>query len=298
MLVSFIIPFYKSELYIGETIQSVLDCGYPKVEICLINDGSIDGSQVICNQYKDRFPDNITILQHESGLNKGVSASRGIGVEAARGDVIFFLDSDDVLLPGIVGKYVDIFQRSVDIVMIHGKIKLIGTTSSHVDIEKEFDLGSKDKKYLLSEEPYFLRENHICNSTACFRKESVTNLDFSYQQAFQVEDWVLWTLLSERGMFYYVPEPVTKYRYHETSATHEVNRKGHMYYIFTRVELYMVLVARMSDIKIKRKVSHLLYENLNMLYGTYSKNSRQRFAFRLPILSFTKDYIKSLINRK
>lgn len=298
MLVSFIVPFYKSESFISEAIESVLDCGYSDFELYLINDGSPDNSQSICQQYKDQFPGHITILQHELGLNKGVSASRKLGVEAARGDLIFFLDSDDVLMPGIVDKYVEIFKRSADIILIHGKIKLIGSTESLIDIENAFDLGPVEKQYVLAAEPYFLLENHICNSTACFRKKSILGLDFSYEQAFQVEDWILWTLFSERGRFCYFPEPVAKYRYHETSATHEVNSKGHMYYIFTRVELYMVLAAKIRDKNIKARVTQLLYDNLNMLYNTYSKGSRKRFAFSLPIISFVKDYIKSLIDRK
>jgi glycosyltransferase involved in cell wall biosynthesis len=290
MLFSFIIPFFNSEAHIATTIQSVVDCQYEEFEILLINDGSKDKSLQICQSFQKRYPLKIRILEHEGQKNKGVSASRRLGVELSQGQFIYFLDSDDILLPRVITRYLEVFSRDEQVILIHGKIELLSRTTSEIDLEKAFDLGPVEKHYNLSDEPYFLTENHICNSTACFRKESISGLDFSFPQAFQIEDWILWTLLSERGRFCYIPEPIVQYRYHENSATFEVNKKGYVYYLYSRLELYMVVNARAQTKLVLDKASILLYE--------YSKSNPRRLAFRLFRKAFIKDFVKSIIKRK
>jgi hypothetical protein len=184
------------------------------------------------------------------------------------------------------------------VVLIHGKIDQVSDQPATLDLEKEFDLGTSDRKYKLSNEPYFLSGNCICNSTVCLRKSILDGVDFQYDQAFQVEDWVLWTLLSEKGKFYYVAQPVIDYRVHPQSATFIVAKKGYVYYTYTKIELYMVLLTKVESRTLKKKISNLLYEHLGMLFKFYSKGQSGKLSYELINNTFVKDYIKAIIGKK
>lgn len=101
MLVSIIIPIYNVEKYIVRCIESVLNQTYRQLEVILVDDSSSDGSMQKARDYIERVPDNGTptfiFLRHEN--NRGVSAARNTGVDVATGSYIYFLDSDDEILP-------------------------------------------------------------------------------------------------------------------------------------------------------------------------------------------------------
>jgi glycosyltransferase involved in cell wall biosynthesis len=92
-LVSIIIPCYNAELYIQVTIESALKQAYENTEIIVIDDGSTDNTFELAGRYRDR---GIIILHQE---NKGGSAARNKGIEAATGEWLQFLDADDILHP-------------------------------------------------------------------------------------------------------------------------------------------------------------------------------------------------------
>ena len=90
-LVSVIIPVYNVEDFIGECINSVLNQTYKNIEVILVDDGSTDGSGEICNTYSD---ERITVIHQE---NKGLAEARNVGIAAANGEYIYFIDSDDYI---------------------------------------------------------------------------------------------------------------------------------------------------------------------------------------------------------
>lgn len=89
--ISVIIPVYNVESYLEDTIESVLKQSYTNIEIILINDGSTDNSQKVCESYAAQY-DFIYLINQENG---GLSKARNIGVKEATGEYIIFLDSDD-----------------------------------------------------------------------------------------------------------------------------------------------------------------------------------------------------------
>ena len=91
---SVIIPIYKTEAYIDQCVQSVLDQTFKDYEIILVDDGSPDRCPDICDAYDTKF-DNITALHKENG---GLSSARNAGIEHASGEYLLFLDSDDMLI--------------------------------------------------------------------------------------------------------------------------------------------------------------------------------------------------------
>src|SRR5262245_29579160 len=97
--VSIITIFLNAEPYLDEAIRSVLSQSYDNWELLLVDDGSIDGGTGIAKRYARSFPRKIHYLDHDGHQNKGMSASRNLGVSYAMGEHIAFLDADDVWLP-------------------------------------------------------------------------------------------------------------------------------------------------------------------------------------------------------
>ncbi len=97
-LISIIIPVYNSAQYIEECIKSVLEQTYKCFEALLIDDGSDDGSREICEDICKKDERFIIIRQEHIG----VSAARNRGLEKAKGQYLFFLDSDDVIHPRLL----------------------------------------------------------------------------------------------------------------------------------------------------------------------------------------------------
>lgn len=91
IFISIIIPVYNVSAYLRQCLESVINQSYSHLEIIVVNDGSTDNSLSICEEYalKD---DRIRLINQE---NKGLSGARNTGIDAATGDYILFIDSDD-----------------------------------------------------------------------------------------------------------------------------------------------------------------------------------------------------------
>src|SRR6266542_3309857 len=99
LLVSVVVPFWNASAFLEEAIASVFAQTFQSWELLLIDDGSSDGSTEIAKRYAERFPGRVRYFEHERHANRGVAASRNLGVRHAKGPYIAFLDADDVWLP-------------------------------------------------------------------------------------------------------------------------------------------------------------------------------------------------------
>ena len=94
-LISIVVPVYKTAALLPRCVDSLLAQTYPNIEIILVDDGSPDGAGALCEQYAAQH-DSITAISQE---NRGVSAARNAGIEAACGAYLGFVDSDDWIEP-------------------------------------------------------------------------------------------------------------------------------------------------------------------------------------------------------
>lgn len=90
-LITVILNMYNAEKYAKKCLDSIVAQTYKNLEILIINDGSIDNTLEICNSYSD---ERIKIISQE---NKGLSISRNVGIDNAKGEYLFFVDSDDFI---------------------------------------------------------------------------------------------------------------------------------------------------------------------------------------------------------
>lgn len=92
-LISVIIPVYNVKNYLCDCIDSVLNQKYQNFETILVDDGSTDGSEIICDEYSRKYP-HIRVIHKENG---GPSSARNIGVFVSKGEYICYVDSDDII---------------------------------------------------------------------------------------------------------------------------------------------------------------------------------------------------------
>ncbi|NFO86965.1 glycosyltransferase family 2 protein [Clostridium botulinum] len=183
-LVSIIIPVYNSSKTIKETIKSVLVQNYKKFEIIVIDDCSTDESFEIlkCLSDKDK---KINLYRNKKNL--GVSKTRNLGIELAKGEFICFLDSDDIWNPLKLEEQIKyINKQNSDI--CYTSYEMIDTFTG----DKSIRIIPKDINY-----KGLLKENIICCSTIMIKSNLLKENKF--EENFFHEDFVLWLKLLKLG---------------------------------------------------------------------------------------------------
>lgn len=114
--ISIIVPVYNVEAYLALSIQSARDQSYDEIEIVCVNDGSPDGSGSIL-ELAARADSRIVVVEKENG---GLSSARNAGLDAATGDYVCFLDSDDLLVSNACETIVAAFEKTGADVVTYG----------------------------------------------------------------------------------------------------------------------------------------------------------------------------------
>ena len=120
-LVSAIIIFRDEERFLPEAVESVLSQDGPYWELLLVDDGSRDGSTAMARQYALQYPGRVHYLEHGGHANRGMSATRNLGLAHARGGLVAFLDADDLWLPGKLAEQAKLFTRHPEVALVYGR---------------------------------------------------------------------------------------------------------------------------------------------------------------------------------
>ncbi|HJU06174.1 MAG TPA: glycosyltransferase family A protein [Nitrospiraceae bacterium] len=121
-LVSAIIIFFNEERFLEEAVESVFHQTYDTWELILVDDGSSDGSPKIARRYADTFPHRVRYVEHPEHQNRGMSASRNLGLRHARGAYIALLDADDVWVSTKIEEQVAILESHPEAAMVYGPL--------------------------------------------------------------------------------------------------------------------------------------------------------------------------------
>ena len=139
MKISVIIPVYNVEQYVRRCLESVImqDNGGADIECILVDDCGKDRSMEIVRQIVADYqgPIQFVLLAHEH--NRGLSAARNTGIDAATGDYILFVDSDDWLLANAISKFVNALKKYPDLDMVIGNYYLRSREKLFYDVEEE-----------------------------------------------------------------------------------------------------------------------------------------------------------------
>lgn len=207
-MVSAIIPMFNAESYIAETIESVNSQTYPNVEIVVVDDGSTDASYTLVQELvlTSRFP--ITLINQ---VNSGVSASRNRGVESSRGELIAFLDSDDLWKPSKLVKQLNLLATCPDAVGVMCAYEQFDSKSRNVVSQIVPSCTEKFMRDWLS-----LRGPGPLLPSTLLMKRSVWDQAQGFDERLSTAaDADYGFRLFQRGPLLVIPEPLTCYRLSE-----------------------------------------------------------------------------------
>jgi len=140
--VSCIIIFYNAERFIQEAIDSVFAQTYCDWELLLVDDGSVDRSSEIAHRVAEMHPERVRVVEHEGHGNRGMSASRNLGIRSSHGKYLAFVDSDDVWTERQLEQQVAILDAHPDAAGVFGKTRYwYGWTREPADLRRDFVCG-------------------------------------------------------------------------------------------------------------------------------------------------------------
>lgn len=186
---SIIIPVYNVKQYLSDCIKSVLNQTIRDYEILLIDDGSTDGSEQICDEYAKKSP----IIRAFHKENGGLSSARNKGIELARGAFLLFVDSDDYIAPETLEWLKDRIDdnNQVDVILSESMIYVepdgIITHDSHSYMWNEFDgIDGKDALLMMH-----LRSADWSACGKCFKTSFWREKEFKFAEGRVSEDFLL-----------------------------------------------------------------------------------------------------------
>ena len=185
-LVSIIIPIYNVEKYLDECIKSVLNQTYHNLEIILIDDGSTDSSKIICEKYKN-IDNRIQLITKKNG---GLASARNLGIDMAKGNYIYFLDSDDYIKKSTIEEVIDYMKiNNADLCYFSGDLLLefdnLGWNERMYKKEKEYKSGSGIS--VMKELVY--NNEYTCQNCMFMSKTSLLNKNkIRYTEGYIYED--------------------------------------------------------------------------------------------------------------
>jgi glycosyltransferase involved in cell wall biosynthesis len=146
-LVSIILPLYRSEKYVVETIHSVLAQTHSRLELLIVDDGSPDDSAALCERVGDP---RIQVFRRP---NRGSCRARNFGISRARGDFIAFIDHDDLWLPEKLERHVAHLERSPQVGISYGPSAFIDEQGRRMGLYQVPKLHDVDARDILCRNP-------------------------------------------------------------------------------------------------------------------------------------------------
>ena len=269
MLISIITPSYNQGQFLEQTIQSVLAQDYPHIEYLIIDGGSKDNSIEIIQRYAKR------LAYWESSSDRGQAHAINKGLQRASGEVLGWLNSDDLLLPDAVSRVVAAFRDHPDVDVVYGRIERIDERGEIVPTP----LLPKDKVVFSKQ---LVVGECVINQPGAFWQRSIMEkagmLDEDLHYAMDYEYWIRLALAG--AQFMRLPETLAQFRLSGSSKT-----VGQLVYmsledlsvidrLLSRPSLPQELGMSPDQLKLKaRKLRGSI--NLKIFYGYFKRHQWQ-----------------------
>lgn len=202
-LVSIVTPSYNQVAFLEHTIQSVLDQDYPDIEYIVIDGGSTDGSVDTIKKYEGR------LAYWVSEPDRGQSHAINKGWQRATGEIVAYLNSDDLYAPGAITAAVRTLTSNPDACMVYGDVLV-------VDEHGQFLRPLRGRRFDIRRQ--LVTEGLVPQPTAFIRRQSLDSVGLLDESLHLVMDYDLWIRLGLQYSIMYVPGSYwAKFREH-TSA--------------------------------------------------------------------------------
>jgi glycosyltransferase involved in cell wall biosynthesis len=197
-LVSIVTPSYNQAPFLEQTIQSVLEQDYPRIEYIVVDGGSTDNSVEVIQKYADRLA--YWISEKDSGQAEAINK----GFARANGEIVAWLNSDDYYLMHTISIVVQCFEQNPDVVMIYGDMFAVDGNDQTMNVLRYKQLSLEDLLcfQIIGQPSVFFRRSAL---------EKVGRLDPTFH--FML-DHHLWIRLAKLGKILHIPQVWSAARYH------------------------------------------------------------------------------------
>ena len=221
--ISVIVPIYMSESYLEKCLDSILNQTYQNLEIILINDGSTDGSSVICQRYKNQ--DSRVKVFHKS--NGGVASSRNRALEVVTGDYIVFVDNDDWLELDHIQNLYDLLKKTDADIAIGNFTQFIeeeGSFLIHIGRDNYFERVYSPFEW------FYHQYDSMYNLSQCFtvpwaklyKRELFKEIVYPTDKKVE-DDYTTYKVYLQANKIVYMNKAIYIHRKRSTSVTRTVN---------------------------------------------------------------------------
>lgn len=266
ILLSVIIPVYQVEAFIKKCIESVIfqEANEKKIEIILVDDGSYDSCPEICDDYASKH-DIIQVIHKKNG---GLSDARNAGLEVAKGEYVFFVDSDDYISSQMYHRVLQIIQKyHPDVITFDGKVFNEVHETNSIKITNSMIHAKMNTNVLLTGKDFIGNELRQRNNFHCvvwlniYRREYLLQNNFYFIKGLLHEDeaWTPRVILAAKSI-YYIPSVLYYYRKREGSITTDIrNNKKHIKHLLS---IYSELIIFYKNNIRDKQLYALIMDNL------------------------------------
>lgn len=245
-LVSVIVPVYNVERYLDECLNSICQQTYENLEIIVVEDCSTDNSLTTLIRYLE--DSRVKLIQHEK--NSGLSAARNTGIDAAKGDYIMFVDSDDLVHLSLIElcvKYAIV--NDADLITYNFKAFEDG-----IKLSLQLDLSNVDNLKVLEQGENYFNQQHFA-WLKFIRTSLVKSKRLYFPIGLYYEDWPFhWELGLVANKKFHIPAELLLYRQRKTSITRSSGKK--LLDLFKVHSLVLNLLEQYKAVSLKEKFAN------------------------------------------
>lgn len=218
--VSIPITSYNQADFIHQAVISAVEQEYDDLQVVVCDDASTDSSQEILLDIASQYPQRVELHFNEKNLGGGRNRIQSLLL--ARGELVTYLDGDDIFLPGKIQRQVDFMQTHPDCTLCYHNVEVFESTTGEriYDWKNRFGSGDGDVKKLVR------YGNYLCTLSIMFRRECLSELPF-YEQVRVGQDWIILIhiLMNGSGKYGYIDEVLARYRRHAANLTLDWHNK-------------------------------------------------------------------------
>ena len=211
-LVSVVIPYFKLERYVRETIESVAAQTHPAIETVIVNDGSLRPEDGIVYDLAGEFGARVV-----TQVNSGLGAARNTGIAQSRGSYVLPLDPDDTIHPDFVARCVRALENDETLAYVTSWVEYMDPDGRTVSDE--------DSGYMpFGNWSELIERNNVGGTCAAVIRRSIFERGFAYSNDLtSYEDWLLYLHMHHSGHDGgVIPERLIRYRVRDTSMMRTV----------------------------------------------------------------------------
>lgn len=240
--VTVVVIVRDGETFIEEALRSIEAQTMRSFEAVVVDDGSRDRTAELVERFIARDPKRFRLVRHGCGENRGMSASRNLGIQHARGEFITFLDHDDAMLPGKLARQASLLDAHPDVcAVISPNIRWhswSATRRAGEDARASAEAAVRDEVQDLGVAcpatiappgllPIFLRRTSATPQSPMVRRAAIDAVG-GFEDAFtgMYEDQVFLAKLFLHGRVFVLDEALHRYRQHDDSCVRRSHREG------------------------------------------------------------------------